>query len=225
MASDYVRITRVKLPKLTPKSFSGEIEQRRPFWDSFESAIDHNVSLSEVDKFNYLRYLLTGKVAEAVAGLSLTADNYKEAVAVLKRRYGNAQVIIGKHLEILLNLEAVSDGKVGALRKLYNDVEIQVRSLRSLGVESASYGTLLSSVVMTKVPLEVRLIINRAVGKGSHLAVDDLMTLFVRELGARERSGNKEDKLPKASGRETAKGHGGAATIERRRGAVPSSAP
>ena len=168
--------------------------------------------------------MLTGKAAEAVAGLSLTADNYKEAVAVLKRWYGNTQGIIGKHMEILLNLEAVSDGKVGKLRKLYNDVEIQVRSLRSLGVESPFYGTLLSYVVMTKLPLEVRLIISRAVGEGGHLAVDDLMTLIERELRARERSGNKEDKQPKASGREAAEGHSGAANIERRRGAVPSSA-
>ena len=34
----------------------------------FESAIDHNVSLSEVDKFNYLRSRMSGKAAEAVAG-------------------------------------------------------------------------------------------------------------------------------------------------------------
>ena len=137
---------------------------------------------------------------------------------MLKGRYGNAQVSIGKHMEILLNLEAVSDGKVGKLRKLY-DVEIQIRSLLSLGVESASYGALLSSVVMTKLPLEVRLIINRAVGEGGHLAVDDLMTLFERELRARERSGNKEDKQPRASGQEAAEGHGGAANNEHRRGA------
>ena len=87
---------------------------------------------------------------------------------MLNRRYENAQVIIGKHMGILLNLEAVSDGKIGQLPKLYNDVEIQVRSLRSQGVESASNGTLLSSVVMTKLPLEIRLIINRAVEEAGH---------------------------------------------------------
>ena len=87
---------------------------------------------------------------------------------MLNRRYENAQVIIGEHMGILLNLEAVSDGKIGQLPKLYNDVEIQVRSLRSQGVESASNGTLLSSVVMTKLPLEIRLIINRAVEEAGH---------------------------------------------------------
>ena len=138
---------------------------------------------------------------------------------MLKRRYENAQVIIGKQMEILLNLEAVSYGKIGKLRKLYNYVEIQVRCFLSQGVESASYGTLLPSVVMTKLPLEMRLIINRAVGEGGHLAVDDLMTLFERELRARERWGHKEDKQPRASGQEAAEGHGGAANNEHRRGA------
>ena len=87
---------------------------------------------------------------------------------MLNRRYENAQVIIGKHMGILLNLEAVSDGKICQLPKLYTDVEIQVRSLRSQGVESACNDTLLSSVVMTKLPLEMRLIINRAVEEAGH---------------------------------------------------------
>ena len=47
-----------KLPKITLPRFSGEVTKFRAFWDSFESAVDKNSSLSAVDKFNYLNALL-----------------------------------------------------------------------------------------------------------------------------------------------------------------------
>ena len=59
------------------------------FWDSFESAIDRNTGLSEIDKFNYLKSLLEKSATETISGLTLTADNYKEAIYILKKRFGN----------------------------------------------------------------------------------------------------------------------------------------
>ena len=49
---------RVKLPKLMLKPFNGDITTWTPFWESHESAIHKNASLSDVDKFNYLNSLL-----------------------------------------------------------------------------------------------------------------------------------------------------------------------
>ena len=58
-------------------------------WDSFESDINARVTvLSVIDRFNYLRSLLEKSAAEVISGLTLTADNYKEAVSILKR-FGN----------------------------------------------------------------------------------------------------------------------------------------
>ena len=58
---------------------------------------------------------------EAISGLSLTTENYKEAVKILKKRFGNKQRIIAKHMDILLNIEQVSSpNNVVALRRLYD---------------------------------------------------------------------------------------------------------
>ena len=192
--------TRVKLPKLTLKTFSGDLGEWMPFWDSFSSAVDENAQLAPVDKFNYLRGLLTGKAADAIAGLSLTATNYDEALGILRKRYGDPQRIIGKHMEALLNLDAVEkSGSVERLRNLFDKVETQVRSLRALGVESTTYGTLLSSVILNKLPAEVRLIIHRAAREKGHIPVDDLMLLFEQELHARERSNTVTKSEPRTS--------------------------
>ena len=52
--------THAKLPKLELKKFHGNPMHWYPFWESFESAVHKNTNLSSVDKFNYLKSLLTG---------------------------------------------------------------------------------------------------------------------------------------------------------------------
>ena len=44
---------------------------------------------------------------EAVAGLTLSSANYGETIEILKKRIGNRQMIVSRHMEILLNLSAV----------------------------------------------------------------------------------------------------------------------
>ena len=78
---------RVKLPKLEVRKFSGKLEEWQEFWDSFESAIDSNDSLSSVDKFSYLRGLLLEPARLAITGFALTSANYEAAVELLKKRF------------------------------------------------------------------------------------------------------------------------------------------
>ena len=127
-------------------------------------AIHDNPELSNVDKFNYLKSLLGAGVIEAIAGLE---DNYGSAIEILKKRFGNRQQIISKHMEQLFQVEAVtSPYDLKGLRHLYDVVEANKHSLKALGVNSESYGALLSSVLMTKLPNELRLIVSRQAGEG-----------------------------------------------------------
>ena len=84
---------KVKLPKLVLNRFNGDLTKWSTFWDSSESSVHNNPSLSGVDKFNYLHTLLEGTTSEAISGLKLTSANYEEAIAVLKKRFGNKQQI------------------------------------------------------------------------------------------------------------------------------------
>ena len=64
-------------------------------------------------------------------------------------------------MDFLLNLEQVSSPH--KLRELRHLFEAQVRGLKSLGVDSTSYGSLLTWVLLQKLPVELRLIVSRAV--------------------------------------------------------------
>ena len=180
---------KVRLPKLTIKPFNGKLTAWTPFWDSFNSAIHANPDLSKVDKFNYLRSMVSHSALEAISGLTLTGDNYDEAIEILQKRFGNKQLIINKHMEQLLNVDSVtSPYDVKGLRHLYDVIESNVRSLKSLGVKAESYGSLLSSVLMTKLPSELRLMASRKFGDSDSWNFDELLKLIEAEVQARERS-------------------------------------
>ena len=176
----------MRLPKLSIKPFSGDLTQWTTFWDSFNSAIHENLTLSDIDKFNYLRSFLERSTRESIAGLALIAHNYKEALSILQKRFGNRQQIISRHMDLFLNLEPVNAvQKLRNLHRLYDSVETHVRSLKNLGVDSKTYGTLLTSVLLNKLPQELRLIVSR---KSGDVGLDQFLKEVEQEIDARERA-------------------------------------
>jgi hypothetical protein len=59
------------------------------FWDFFESAVHKNERLSTIDKFNYLKENVTGEARIAIAGLTLSNENYQVAIKILSERFGD----------------------------------------------------------------------------------------------------------------------------------------
>ena len=87
-------------------------------------------------------------------------------------------------MDILLSLEAItSEHNVKGLCRLYDTIESHIRSLKSLGVAADSYGGLLSSVVLTKLPSELRLIVSHSTGE-REWDLDGVMTELAKELEA-----------------------------------------
>ena len=72
--------------------------------------------------------------------------NYHEAIDILKRHFGNKQRIISRHMDTLLNVEAVtSQHNLKGLRHLYKS-HVRSRLIWS------------TSVQLNKLPSEIRLI-------------------------------------------------------------------
>ena len=72
------------LPKLTLPKFDGNVLMWQTFWDSFESAVHLNHTLTDVQKFSHLKSQLIDEASRTVAGFSLTNTNYIEALNLLK---------------------------------------------------------------------------------------------------------------------------------------------
>ena len=106
--SNLTETIKVKLPKLELNPFDGNILNWQPFWDRLQSSRHSNSSISPVDKFTYLQSFLSTSINKCICGLITTAENYNEAVELLKQRYGNTQVLIGAHMQYLVFLPVVN---------------------------------------------------------------------------------------------------------------------
>ena len=114
--------------------------------------------------FNDLRSLLDGLALDlnSLTGLPLKELNYKEATEILTERFGNKQIIISSHMEAFVTLQPVDImPNVKGIRGVLDNLEIQVRGLHALGIDSAQYGALLIQIFMEKLPEELRLIVSR----------------------------------------------------------------
>ncbi|XP_003391348.1 PREDICTED: uncharacterized protein LOC100639084, partial [Amphimedon queenslandica] len=194
---------KVRLPKINLKVFDGDITQWIPFWESYCSAIHDNSQLSDIEKFTYLKSLVEKTAKEAIAGLSLSTANYQQAIEILKRRFGNKEKIVNRHMDLLVGLEGVySDQKLGMLRKLYDKVETHIRSLEALGIKADTYGGLLCPILIKKLPPEMKLTISRKLSS-DEWSTDKIMQVILDEIEARERMDLKGRDEKRGKERET----------------------
>ena len=186
MDTVYLAEVCVKLPKIKLPQFDGNILNWTTFWDRFNSSVHSQPSLNPVDKFSYLKGLLTPEANECITGLSLTDDNYIEAVTLLKERYGNKQVLINAIMDSFVKLPTIhSKNHVKELHALYYQVEITIRNLKSLDVEIDTYGSLLVPILTEKLPNELKMEMSRFF-KGEVWGLDGVVEIFKNELLALE---------------------------------------
>ena len=147
-----------RLPKQQIPSFYGDPLMFQSFWEIFDSSVNSNPNLDKISKFSYLKGLLKDKASDAILGLSLTSENYGEAVAILKSRFGDPQIVIQTNMDVLLSLPDVeSCSHIRLLRKILDVIKTTSRNLRPHNIDSNHYGPILISVIMKKLPEEFRL--------------------------------------------------------------------
>ena len=86
--SDSRVASNLKLPRIELPKFTGDVLKFQIFWGQFEAAMHNNIDLLNVQKFTYLRLVLTGNALKAIDGFEVTGPNYEAAVECLKHRYG-----------------------------------------------------------------------------------------------------------------------------------------
>ena len=150
------KINHTKLQKLDLPKFDGNIFEFMPFWDYFQNSVMIEDSLSDVERFTYLKSCLQGPAYDAISGLSLTSANFKTACEMLERRFGSKQLIRSAHIEELLQLPTVDDNSSHTqLRPLYDKIECHLKGLQNLGFDSDTDGSVLVPIITSKLPLSV----------------------------------------------------------------------
>ena len=180
----------VKLPKLILKKFDGNKMEWNSFYESFKQAVHNNDGLSDIERMNYLVGYLSGEAETSIKGLQLKAENYKVALELLEKRFGDKQSLVSAHMTKLMNLPAVTSvANTIGMRTLYDELLAQVRNLESLGVSNDNYGPMLLPVLMHKLPEEIGITISREFDDENSDIWDitKLLQKLKREIQARER--------------------------------------
>ena len=76
---------------------------------------------------------------------------------LLNGRFGKPQQIISAHMDELLRIPACDNESPASLQLVYDKINVHIKGLSALGIESERYGSLLISVIMTEVSNEIRL--------------------------------------------------------------------
>ena len=176
-----------KLPNRSVKCFNGNPTEFQSFFDSFRTVIHENDSLKNIMEFNYLRKFLRGPALASISGLSLTSENYNQAIEILEKRYGNKQFLITSHNDQLLSiLPVTSTNDIKKIRETYDKIETNVRNLCSLDIDTSQYGPVLISIVMSKLYEDCKLQISRSMRISHEWDVDELLAALLKEIESRE---------------------------------------
>ena len=176
----------VKLPKLSLPKFSGDVLQWQSFWDQFTAVVDSS-DIPDISKFSYLRSLLEGEAKQSIQGLSLTSQHYQSARQILTDRFGRKERIIFTHIQTLLNMPVMNKCSVSNLWKLNDDLQAHTRSLEALGICGTQYGVILTPLILSRLPQDVRLEWSRE-GEGHESDLSYLLKFLEKEILRRERS-------------------------------------
>ena len=122
-----------------------------------------------------------------MSGLTITSEHYDTAIDILKTRFGRKEKIIYHHILELLNLQIGPKTNVAALWKLQDTLLIHVRSLEALDITGNQYGVILTPLILSRLPHELRMEWARE-GESHEADLDYLLTFLQKEIQRRERS-------------------------------------
>ena len=117
----------------------------------------------------------------------MTSDHYKTACKILEDRYGRTERIIFTHIQKLLNITIPSKCSISVLWKLNDDLQAHTRSLSALGIDGDKYGVILTPLILSRLPQDIRLEWSRE-GKGHESDLTFLLEFLQSEIQRRERS-------------------------------------
>lgn len=123
----------VKLAPLEIPNFTGIYSEWSAFHDIFCALVLQNSSLTDIQKFFYLRSSVSGDAQKTIHFLDTTSDNYKIAWDALISRYSNKKLAVQLHTKKLFDLENINNESSTELRKLVDAINGHIKALASLG--------------------------------------------------------------------------------------------
>lgn len=183
------RPPKTALPRIKLKQFSGEFEDWPSFRDLFLSVIGENSSISNIERFHYLKSSLQGPAEKLIRPLAVTGDNYEKAWALLVKNYENKKELARSNFSTFTALQKMKSDSSEELSRIYHAVTGTVNGQESIGRPIATHGMdLLNHLVVElfdpKTRLEWEDSTSNSTDLASHEELIEFITKRIRTLNA-----------------------------------------
>lgn len=143
-------LSNIRLPQLNLPTFDGSLDQWLFFRDSFGSIIHQNTSMSNVQKFHYLRLSLRGTAADRIKSLQICDVNYEIAWKLLHERYENKQILMKNHIKAIFELPILSKETHTGLNQILDGLEKNLNALKVLNRPTEHWDDLIIYIISSK---------------------------------------------------------------------------
>ncbi|XP_012231348.1 uncharacterized protein [Linepithema humile] len=121
-----------------------------PFFDSFNSVIHSNPSLSNIQRLQYLKASLADDACNVISSLEISDRNYDVAWNLLKDRYDNKRVIVHTHIKAIMELPSINKENAAELRQIADGATRHIQALQALKRPTQHWDDLLVHILASK---------------------------------------------------------------------------
>jgi hypothetical protein len=145
----------ITLPTIKLEPFTGDNESWQRFWEKFQSSVDTNPSVSQINKYVYLRGYLNREPKHLVDGIAVTAETYEETKRILHAKYGDKNRKMQVHLDYLEDIKPMRSATPELLNTAYVECNRRLQALRALGENVDNYGRILAPKILRGFPEDI----------------------------------------------------------------------
>ncbi|KAL0810400.1 hypothetical protein ABMA28_010544 [Loxostege sticticalis] len=132
----------IKLPKVSIPTFSGKYSEWNTFRDLFNSLINKNQNLDNVQKLLYLKGYLYGEV--------------EQCWKILEERYNNKKYICHHILKNLFSQQNIVNESACSLKELLDTTDNCLSALKNIGIDTNSWDVWIVHILTQKLDVESR---------------------------------------------------------------------
>lgn len=140
----------VRLPTIDLPKFNGDLADWICFRDTFESLIHKNESISNIQKFHYLKAALHDVAAQVVNSLEFSSANYIVAWSALCDRFNSTKLLVHNHIKSIFEIKAMKNESAAEIQIILDAMLKHVRALNILGVLTDNWDSILIYIITSK---------------------------------------------------------------------------
>lgn len=150
--SNHKKAVAIDLPKIKLPEFNGKATEWRAYIELFDEICKSN-GVTDAMKMQYLKMTIKGDAAKLIS-VAPTAENYKTCRGILEKRYNNKRELVGKLIDVMLNLPKMKNETSEDLRKIHDTANECLLSIENMGMKTDNWDPLVIHILLQKLAKE-----------------------------------------------------------------------